>query len=587
MRTLSILAGIGRALLLTVIMVSGGCRVVGSARPEPAPMASATRLPFEKVLLGPVTDYEVLQADSRWGQEYILSVSRLSDEGFKIEGKNGRSCALDKPWLLIRNIRTQRGLAVSLAYSGNWRIEVLPHGDNTLLRAATLPESLKPYEMINGLPIPGALVAEFTGHWDNGAQPMTRFIRTKLLRKLGDDEPLIQYNTWYDRKQELDEDHLIETARLAAELGCELFVIDAGWYGRNANWSKAVGDWRVNLDRLPGGIGPIAEEVRRLGMKFGMWVEIESANFDSPVGKDHPDWYLRDGSELVSKRACLDFGNPEALAWARTEIDRIVTANRLDYIKMDFNTHLKVDSEKYAPQSDPLWHHYRGLAQLWDHIRARYPDLIVENCSSGSLRHDVSTAAHTDTHWVSDRIKNEDNLAMNFGATYLFPPESCNHWTCFPESSEIMDIQSCFTINMLGHMGLSGPIVSWDRETRHQAAECIALYKRIRSLIRNADVYHLTGQVDHKSPKTVQAVQYLDRRTDCSIVFAFHAGDPAMTTILELHGLKRHAAYRVHMPATFGLDRLAKGQELMDGLRVDFPHRGASAVIRIAPTTME
>ena len=596
MKTLQTLARVGHAFLLVVIIVSGGCSEIDAEQPEAAPIASATRLPFEKVLPGPVTDYEVLQADSRADYEYILSVSRLSPDGFKLEGKGGRSCAEDKPWLMIRNVKTQRGLAVSLAYSGNWRIEALGHNQNTLFRAATLPESLQPFKTVNGLPIPGAVVAEFTGNWDNGAQPIIRFIRAKLLRNLGDDWPWIQYNTWYDRYHKLDVDHVIETARLAAELGCELFTIDAGWFGRNSDWRRAVGDWRVNHDRLPDGIEPIAEEVRKLGMKFGMWVEIENANFDSPVGKAHPQWYLRDAGKLASdrgrwglndKRACLDFGNPEVLGWAKTEIDRIVTTYKLDYIKMDFNTNLKVDSEKYTEQPDPLWGHYRGLTQLWEHMRTHYPDLIIENCSTGSLRHDILTAAHTDTHWVSDAVKNENNLAMNFGATYMFPPETCNHWTCFPKSTEVMDIQSCFTANMLGHMGLSGPITSWDQETRRHAADRIALYKQIRAVIRNADVYHLTDQIDHKSPKTVQAVQYLEHRTDRSIVFVFHAGDPAMRTTLKLRGLRPDVSYRVSVPPAFGSGRFAKGRELMDGLGVCFPHRGASAVLQIAPATTE
>ncbi len=96
-------------------------------------------------------------------------------------------------------------------------------------------------ETVNPLPIPGALVAEFTGDWDQGAQPLIRCIRAQLLRPLDASWPWVQYNTWYDRYAKLDEAHLVETARLAAQLGCEVFVVDTGWYGQNPNWSAALG----------------------------------------------------------------------------------------------------------------------------------------------------------------------------------------------------------------------------------------------------------------------------------------------------------------------------------------------------------
>ncbi|MHC4646042.1 MAG: alpha-galactosidase [Planctomycetota bacterium] len=592
MKKLKRFAGSGFFWVFAAMMCQG-CAVMQAEQGAAAALAHPVKLPFEQVLPGAVSDYEVMQADSGGGKEYILSLSRLSPEGLKMEAKKGRSCAEDKPWLMVRNMKTGRGFAISLAYSGNWRIEVVPQAGNTLLRAVTLPQSLPVFERVKGVFVPGALVAEFNGDWDDGARRITRFIRARLVRDVGEDWPLVQYNTWYDRKHRLDADHLVECARAAAEVGCELFVIDAGWYGQNTDWHKALGDWSVNSERFPKGIEQVADEVRKLGMKFGMWVEIENVNPDSLVGKEHPEWFLRDGEKIATDvrhqdRRCLDFGKPEVLAWAKAEIDRIVSAYKLDYIKMDFNTHLDVDSQKYAGQADPLWRHYRGLAALWKHMRKEYPKLIVENCSSGSLRHDVFTAAHTDTHWLSDAARNNNNLAMNFGATYLFPPETCNHWTCYPHATDYMDLESSFTISMLGHMGLSGKIVSWDEETRRYAADRIALYKEIRPLIRKADVYHLTGQVDQKSPASVQAVQYVDSAADRSVVFAFQGGDASLAANLKLAGLNPDVTYRVSMPPAFRPDRLGKGVELMtEGLRIYFPHEGSSAVIQIAPADDE
>ncbi len=556
----------GRLVLIFLVagILASGCAVVGDKIGQSQPFAQATTLPFEKILPGPVTDYEAMHLSSRWGNEYIIETSRLAAAGLRLESTKGRSGSEYKPWLMLRNVKTQKGVAISLAYSGNWIIKVVPSGRDTLLRAATAPELLEPFETVNALPIPGALVAEFSGDWDNGAQPITRFIRTNLLRRLDDNWPWVQYNTWYDKFQDIEQDRLIQLARAAAEMGCELFVIDAGWYGTDPDWSKCVGDWTVNKTRLPNGIEPIAGEVRKLGMKFGMWIEIECANPQSPAGKAHPDWFLRDGDKLASGRGCLDFSKPEALAWAKGEIDRLVTTYNLDYIKMDFNTDLNVNSAKYEGGTDPLYRHYQGLVELWNYMRTQYPHLIIENCSSGSLRHDLLTTAHTDTHWLSDAVANKDNLFMNFAATYMFPPENCNHWTCYPESSQFMDVQSCFTINMLGQMGISGPIITWSPQVREIAAKQIKLYKQIRPLLRDADVYHLTAQADPQVPKTVEAVQYLDRKTGCSIIFVFQGGAPSLTAAMRIRGLNPDTTYSISVPPERVSNRLEKGSKLME-----------------------
>jgi alpha-galactosidase len=286
----------------------------------------------------------------------------------------------------------------------------------------------------------------------------------------------------------------------------------------------------------------------------------------------------------VSPRGPLNFGKQEALAWAKGEIDRLVTAHQLDYIKMDFNTNLSDGGDRPAGAPDPLWAHYRGLADLWNHMRRKHPRLIVENCASGSLRQDLFAAAHTDNHWVSDAVRGSENLAINFGATYLFPPEICSHFTCFPKPSDALDLQTHFTVSMLGQFGLSGAITTWDASTRKIAADSIALYKQLRTLLRQADVFHLTEQASAKSPRSIQAVHYVDSRNNRAVLFAFQGGAQELKTTLLLRGLQRESVYRLLLPAGFGPEREVRGEVLMRGLTLTFPRRGSSAVLRIEPS---
>ena len=580
---------------LLLALASPACRSEPEVAAPPAPaQARAVELPFEVQLSGSPDEYEILGMGGRepvirdgrqmwlpWGREYLLREERLTSAGIILECTVGRNGTPYKPWLLVRHVKTQSGVGVSIAYPGNWRITVSPAGEGggTVVRADTLPTGLAVMRSVGGMPVPGALVTRFEGPWDQGALPITRYIRKHLLRRERSDWPWVQYNTWFDRYEKLDESHLLALARRAADLGVEMFMVDAGWYGSRENWSEALGDWTVNPDRLPHGIEPIAAEVRRLGMRFGMWIEIEHASRHSEVARQHPDWFQQDKGEWASSRGPLDFGNEEVVAWAKEQIDRLMRDYRLDYIKMDFNGQL-TSSENFEESGQRLWGHYRGLFELWFYMRQQYPDLVVENCSSGSLRMDPSIAAYTDTHWVSDEVGAHFNLAMDFAMTYLFPPEICNHFTTFPEATSSLDLESNFRTSMMGEFGLSGTILEWEPETLEIARRMIAAYKRIRPLLRRSEVYHLTGQIDPTQPNTFQAAQYFDPLTGSSLLFAFRAGDPASEYSVVLREIDSKTTYEIR---DRGQKSRIPGHQLQKGWRLELPESGSSTLIEIAP----
>ena len=552
-------------------------------------LASAVPLPFERTLPGPIDDWLLLAVNGQGSKEYYLQFKPLDSRGYLYAQRRGRASQGMKPMWVLANQRTGQGLALMLAYMGNWTFEVRPGiGAAVSVKLATSPEKLEPFTEINGLSIPGALVAEFTGHWDNGTQPLVRFIREKLLRPHGPEWPPVQYNTWYDLFDKITQPRVLDAAKVAREIGCELFTIDAGWFGESldAKWADTVGDWQVNRTRLPEGLEAISAAVHRLGMKFGLWFEIERAGPSSHLASQHPDWFLTDlqGTPL-SKRGMLDFGKPAVLAHVKKVLSDAVRRYSLDYIKMDFNTDPAIENQAIAPAADPLYRHYRGMAQLWSYLREQHPKLIVEDCSSGARRHELTAAALTDTHWISDTIANQPNLLIMFGATYFFPASTCSHWTTRPDAQDsVLNLDAQVVINMMGHLGLSGPIASWDAETRAIAKERIAQYKRIRPLIGTADVFHLT------TPQlgAVQAALYVDPGTSRAALFAFQCGDPTLAHTLRLRGLDPARRYRVTMPVgpkgMITQTGSVPGRELVTtGLAITFPGPGAAALVEIEP----
>jgi alpha-galactosidase len=549
-------------------------------------MATPVSLPFERTLPGPVTDWALMAVDGQGHREYYLKFFNLDSTGYRYAQRRGRASNGMKPMWVLVNTRTGKGLALMLAYMGNWTFEVEPKEGKTVVRLATTPAKLPPFMKVKGLPVPGALIAEFTGHWDYGTQPLVRFIREKLLREQGPEWPPVQYNTWYDLYDKLSQERLVDAAKVAKEAGCELFTIDAGWFGEgmDARWSETLGDWQVNRTRLPAGLEAVSSAVHNLGMKFGLWFEIECAAPSSRLAKEHPDWFLTDYQGVrLSKRSMLDFGKSEVLAHAKRVLDDAIRNYKLDYIKMDFNTDPAIENDALSPKNDPLYRHYKGMADLWLHLRATHPGLIVEDCSSGARRHELTSAALTDTHWISDTIDNQPNLLIMLGATYFFPATTCSHWTTKPDPKDrMLDLDAQFVVNMMGDMGLSGAIASWDQQTISIARERIVQYKRIRPLLRTADVFHLTTPALGKA----QAALYHDSSSGKALLFAFHGGDKDLTQTFSLRGLEPSAEYQLSIPVghrgMVALEGVQAGRKLIEqGLTLLFPHSGAAALIEI------
>ncbi|MEK8228277.1 alpha-galactosidase [Oerskovia sp. M15] len=94
-------------------------------------------------------------------------------------------------------------------------------------------------------------------------------------------------------------------------VGVERFVLDDGWFRHRRDDTAGLGDWFVDDEVWPDGLGPIVDHVRGLGLEFGLWVEPEMVNPDSDLARAHPEWVLRTGDRLppeARQQQVLDLG---------------------------------------------------------------------------------------------------------------------------------------------------------------------------------------------------------------------------------------------------------------------------------------
>jgi alpha-galactosidase len=232
---------------------------------------------------------------------------------------------------------------------------------------------------------------------------------------------------------------------------------------------------------------------------------------------------------------------------------------------------------------DHLAAYYRWL----DEVRARHPDLVVENCASGGLRFDAGIMAHTHTTWVSDRVDPVASLALRWGCSVQFAPALCNHWMV--GDTDRGDVRPgadpgwwdfMFRVAMNGQFGVSSKAHEWPPALRERARANVALYKEVRATIAAGDVYHLTPPPAPVRPTGWMAVQYVDPAGAASVVTAYRLAEGAAERSFPLRGLRPEATYDVARDGV-AAGRMTGAALMRDGLPVSLGADWRATVVRL------
>ncbi len=113
--------------------------------------------------------------------------------------------------------------------------------------------------------------------------------------------------------------------------GMEWFQIDDGY-------EPYYGDWSWNPDRFPHGAAWLTAQIRDRGMKPGLWMAPFTADAESALYRDHPDWFATKtiiGNFLVDKEI-LDLTHPEVQDFLGDTFTTFRDDWGFEWLKMDF-----------------------------------------------------------------------------------------------------------------------------------------------------------------------------------------------------------------------------------------------------------
>jgi alpha-galactosidase len=312
----------------------------------------------------------------------------------------------------------------------------------------------------------------------------------------------VLYNSWEATWFDVHEAGQIRLAEVAARLGVETFVMDDGWFGERGHDRAGLGDWTVNREKFPRGLAPLIERVNELGMRFGLWVEPEMVNPDSGLYRAHPDWVYHFAGRTRSEQRnqlVLNLARPDVAEWMFTTLDRLLSENRIEFVKWDMNRSFSEPGWPARAGDNPerIWtDHVSNLYAVFDALRAAHPGVALESCASGGGRADLGILRRAEQVWTSDNTDAWDRVRIQEGFTQLYPPQVMMAWvTDSPNflTKRELPLSFRFHVAMAGALGVGGDLLRWTDAELAEAAELVAAYKDIRQVIQRGRLYRLAS----------------------------------------------------------------------------------------------
>lgn len=438
------------------------------------------------------------------------------------------------PLAVVESQRFDLTWLFQIEHNGAWRWEINDDTtDGAIALAGPTSENhawekvLHTGESFTTVPASFALARTF----DEAIDAVTRYRRAFRTPHTDNAQPSVVFNDYMNTIYgDPTTEKELPLIKAAAEVGIQIFVIDCGWYDDTGDWWPSVGEWLPSKKRFPNGITEVIDAIRAEGMIPGIWIEPEVIGVKSPMASKLPDsaFFQRHGQRVVEQdRYLLDLRDDAARAHLDSVIDRLVQEYGIGYFKFDYNVSPGAGTD-YAADSDGdgMLGHNRAYSAWIDSLYRCYPDLIIENCSSGGMREDYAQLSRFQVQSTSDQQDWELYPAIAAAAPMMVLPEQAANWA-YPQAGMSAE-ETAFNINttFLGRFFLSGYLNRMDN-SQHELVEAgIKAYKEhVQPVIGAATPFWPLGL-----PKWNDVVVALGLRTVCGdALITVWARDPFCT----------------------------------------------------------
>lgn len=499
-----------------------------------------------------------------WGREMNIEEKKLTPGISVIESKRGvRNTQSTNPSFLL-SLNGVSGeysgdvYAGSLAWSGTYKITFECDETNALHIVGGINPFVSTYYIkANEKFTTPEMILSYS---NEGRNKITHHFHDWARRyniKHGDQIRPVVLNSWEGTYFDFDEKKILKMIDDAAILGIELFVLDDGWFGnkypRNHD-NAGLGDWQVNKKKLPRGIKYLAEYAHKKGLKFGIWIEPEMVNPKSELTDNHPDWIVKSGNrEKPTERTqwILDLSNPLVQEFVYKSVDNLLSeSSHINYIKWDANRYVTNAGSEHLPKDrqSHFWIEYtKGLYNVYERLRAKYPELLMQQCSSGGGRIDFGALKYHDEFWTSDDTNPSHRIFIQHGTNIFYPSIATGaHVSANPNHQTGMynSLKFRFDVAMSGRLGMELQPADITGSEYDFAKKAIENYKYIRNTVQMGDLYRLVSPYNDTG---WPSLMYVSKDKKQAVLFVYNLKFQSPTAFFEtqLKGLDTNKNYKI------------------------------------------
>jgi alpha-galactosidase len=441
-------------------------------------------------------------------------------------------------------------IAGSLAWAGNFRLDFETFDEYYLRITAGINNFSSNYTLKAGenFVTPRFVYTYSSAGKGLASRNLQNWARNyQLLDGKGDRSTIL--NNWETTYFDFDDEKLNQLTKDTKKLGVDVFLLDDGWFGnkypRNGS-SAGLGDWQYNRKKLKNGIGSLGKEATANQVKFGIWLEPEMVNPKSELYENHPDWIIRqpDRKEFYMRnQLVLDLTNPKVQDFIfKTVDDLFKEVPELAFIKWDCNSLIYNAHSPTLKNQDHFYIEYtRGLTNVLERIRKKYPKTPMMLCAGGGSRVDYASLKYFTEFWPSDNTNAYDRIFIQWEYSYYFPSIAIdNHITDMGKQP----VKFKTDVAMMGKLGYDVRVNELSEADLLFSQNAVQTYNRFKDIVWHGQQYRLQDPYENK----IASIAYVNDTKDQAIVFNYHVATLFTNGVIlpiKLKGLDAGKKYQI------------------------------------------
>lgn len=534
-------------------------------------------------------DFEMLTLHGSWARERQIERRPIAYGKQSVISLRGESSHQDHPFMAWMTKGTDQTTGdvygMHFVYSGNFIAQIEKSQFDSIRAVMGIHSEGFEWWLTPGETFTAPEVVLTYSH--DGLGQMTRnlhdFYRCHMIRSkyLHQKRPVL-INNWEATYFDFDTDKLLAIAKSAAEHGIEMLVMDDGWFGHRNDDATSLGDWFVNENKIKGGLKHLVDEVNKLGLKFGIWMEPEMISPDSELYRKHPDWAFavpERTATLSRNQYVLDLSRKEVRDYVYECVHNVISSANIEYVKWDMNRQLTdIGSVEFTgDRQGELAHRYvLGVYELQERLVNDFPDLLLENCSGGGARFDPGMLYYSPQIWCSDDTDAIERLSIQEGTELIYPLSTMGaHVSDCPNHTvgRSTPFMTRAHVALAGTFGYELDITKISEEERAMIPEQVSMYHKYNDLVREGDYYRVASYRENGLYDCWMVVA--KDKSEALVTYVQVLGRPNVhSRKIKLLGLDVATDYRLDgTEKVYGGDLLMNAGMLIETMRGDYMSR--------------